>query len=130
MLSSCLSGTKHYQLYPGAAKPAAKLAKLTVDPEILVLKISKYYDKTPILSFDMRVKQYDILPGTYTIKMKYHAIIELKGDDLVKISSQPFDVEFKAKKGKRYKLNFKNPTNFKDAKKFAAAPNVTIEEIN
>lgn len=107
-----------------ALVPAAHAAKLNFPEEIIPLQVG---EKTIEHSFFSKVREVQLEPGQYQLKMRYSDLYEVGYDDHEIIESEPFWATVKITQQGQYHIEFNRPKNVVAAKTFAEQPLIQLQ---
>ncbi|MEJ6474281.1 DUF2057 domain-containing protein [Pseudoalteromonas piscicida] len=110
-----------------ALTPLAQAALLSFPEEIIPLQVE---DKTIEHSFFSKVRELDLAPGNYAIKMRYTDLYEVGYDDHETVESAPFWAKISITQEGEYQIEFNRADNVVAAKAFAKQPLVMLQAPN
>ncbi|MEI5639915.1 MULTISPECIES: DUF2057 domain-containing protein [unclassified Pseudoalteromonas] len=104
--------------------PAAHAAQLNFPEEIIPLQVG---EKTIEHSFFSKVREVQLEPGQYQVKMRYSDLYEVGYDDHEIIESEPFWATVTISQQGQYHIEFNRPNNVVAAKTFAEQPLIQLQ---
>lgn len=116
LISACASNMGAVQLYKGTPQPDSAVAKIRVPLDIDVVEINGKAVSEPLLASDY--VELQILPGTYSLSLRYDRIWDVGKEDHTKIKSEPVTKSLTVHAGHVYRIEHDNPETLKSAQAY------------
>lgn len=116
LLAACSSTP--IKLYPGAEKPASKIATLKIPVEIEILTLNGKKISASHTLLGTGDQQLQLLPGSYDLLVYYKNIWKTGADSHKTVRSQPVTFHLKLAAGHSYQMAFHKPTNTQKSENF------------
>jgi hypothetical protein len=104
-LSACATTRK--QLYPGDVRPAGETALLRSISSLQVMEMDGRTVDESSVHFTPSSIEYEILPGTHSLVVRYSVMYDLDESDHAPFRSDPVTLTFLAEAGHTYDLRFR-----------------------
>ncbi len=128
MLAACAN--PKLRLYDGTRQSAAQVATLTLPEQIEVARINGVEVKGASGLWTRGDKILELAPGRYEVLAYYREIWNM-GDQHDVLRSDPALFVLDAQAGRRYRIEYQRPNNYKDAQQLAAAfSGVLVDEAS